>query len=108
MPEALPLVPSIPSYRVGVSLAGVQYILDVRWNAREGAWFLDVLAEDETPIRRGIKIVLGTLLGGREVSDEFPLGVLQAIDLTNTGTEAGLDDLGDRVVVLFYSFEELG
>lgn len=105
---ALPLVPSIPYYRVGTALAGAQYILDLRWNGRDESWYMDVLAEDETPIRLGIKVVLGTILGGREVDPLFPAGVLQAVDLTNSGTEAGLDDLGDRVQVYFYPFADMG
>lgn len=108
MPVALPLVPSLPNYRLGVALSGVQYLIDMRWNARDGAWYMDLLAEDETPIRRGIKVVLGILLGGREVNAEFPPGVFQAHDLTNRGAEAGLADLGDRVVVYYYTFVELG
>lgn len=108
MPESLPLFPSEPNYRVSVVLAGTLYVLDVRWNGRDEAWYLDVSTEDGNPIRTGIKVVLGALLGGRVVSDDFPLGVFQAVDTTNAGAEAGFDDLGDRVQIYFYSFDELG
>lgn len=105
---SLPLDPTAgPNYRVSTVLAGVQYVLDVRWNGRAEAWFLDVLNEEGDAIRRGIKIVLGTLLGGRAVAPDFPLGVFQAVDLTDSGTEAGLDDLGTRVQVYFYPFEDM-
>lgn len=105
---ALPLRPSNPSYRVGVALSGEQYVFAVRWNARDEAWYLDVLAADGTKLRTGIRVVLGTLLGGRVVLDTFPPGVLQAVDLTNAGREAGLDDLGDRVQIYYYPFEDMG
>lgn len=108
MAEKLDLIPSVANYRFSTALSGTQYLLDVRWNARDTAWYLDVLAEDETPLRLGIKIVLGALLGGRVVSDEFPAGVFIAHDLTNAGTDPGFDELGDRVVVYYYTFEELG
>lgn len=107
MPEQLPLVPSIPSYRVGTTLGGTQYLLDVRWNARDEAWFLDVLAEDETPVATGIKVVLGVFLGGRVVDAAFPDGLLLAADLTGRGLDAGFDDLGSRVVVNFFTRAEL-
>lgn len=107
MPQQLPLVPSIPSYRVGTALGGTQYVLDVRWNARDAAWYMDVLAEDETPIRHGIKIVLGALLGRRTIDPAFPAGIMIATDLSGSGVDAGLDDLGTRVIVLFYDGAEI-
>lgn len=107
MSVRLPLVPSIPNYRFGTALAGAQFVIDVRWNARDEAWYMDIREEDETLIRAGIKVVLGTLIGGRVTADKFPLGVFIAADLTARGEEAGLADLGDRVIVDFYSFEEL-
>lgn len=107
MPQLLPLIPSVPNYRVSTTLDGEQYILDVRWNGRDEAWYLDLLAEDETPIRRGMKVVLGVPLGARSVDLAFPDGFLLASDLSGAGREAGLDDLGARVRVYFYSREEL-
>jgi hypothetical protein len=105
---ALPLDPTVgPNQRFGTALSGTQYLFDVRWNGRDEAWYLDILAENGDPIRRGMRVVLGTLLGGRVVADAFPPGVLQAVDLTNSGTEAGLDDLGTRVQIYYYPFEDL-
>lgn len=106
MPARLPLVPTIPNYRVGTSLSGFQYILDIRWNARDEAWYMDVRSEDETLLLAGMKIVLGSILGGRVVDQDFPPGIMVAYDLANTGTEAGIDDLGVRVVVDYYGFDE--
>ncbi len=103
----LPFVPSIPNYRVATTLDGTQYVFDVRWNGREGAWYFDIRTEDATLIRAGIKIVLGALLGGREASAEMPAGVFLASDLAGTGTDAGIDDLGARVCVYYYSAGEL-
>lgn len=106
MIQTLPLIPSEPSYRVSTTLGSTQYLLDVHWNERAAAWFMDILASDETPLRNGIKIVLGALLGGRSVAPGFPDGVLVARDKSGAGVDAGLDDLGDRVVVLFIPYEE--
>jgi hypothetical protein len=101
----------IPNYRVGTMLGGVQYVLDVRWNGRAsdgaGAWYLDISTSAGVLIRAGIKIVLGALLGRRSVSPDFPRGVLIAADLSGAGVDATLDDLGTRVVVYFYTFDEL-
>lgn len=107
MPVLLPFVPSVPNYRVGTTLDGRTYILDVRWNGRDAAWYFDILAEDETPIRRGIKVVLGTSLGGRVSDPAFPQGIIAASDLSGAGIDAGLDDIGTRVGVYFFTFDEL-
>ncbi len=107
MPQQLPLAPSIANYRVGTVLGGVSYLLDVRWNGRAEAWYLDVLTEDEEPIRRGIKLVLGSALGRRCVDTRFPPGILVAADTSGAGIDAGFDDMGERVVVLYFAPEEL-
>ncbi len=107
MPQLLPLVPSLPSYRFGTLLAGEEFIIDVRWNGREGAWYFDVLAKNEAMLAAGMKIVLGSVLGGRNVPSTFPAGAFIAADLSGAGREAGFDDMGVRVQVYFYAQSEI-
>ncbi len=106
MPQELPLEPSTPSYRVSTTLGGVPYVLDVRWNARDDAWYLDIRDEEALAIRVGIRVVLGVMLGRRCVDPRFPAGFIFAADTSNRGEEAGLDDLGARVKVYFFTFAE--
>ena len=106
MPVALPLVPSVPSYRVSTALEDQQYIFDVRWNARDLAWYLDISTEADEIILRGLKIVLGTVLGARSTDTRLPPGLLIPADLTSSGRDATFDDLGTRVAVLYYTLEE--
>jgi hypothetical protein len=106
MPQQLPLTSEHPQYRFGTSLDGVQFTIDVRWNGRDEAWYMDVLTDDGTPIRRGIKMVLGTLLGGRCIDPGFPDGVLIAADQARLGRDATVDDLGERVAVFFIPYED--
>ena len=103
MAQRLPLIPSTPLYRFGTVLEGTPYVFDVRWNERGEFWAMDILQEDETPIRTGIRIVLGTLLGGRSKSENMLPGVLVATDLSGAEVDAGFDDLGVRVVVWYYN-----
>jgi hypothetical protein len=107
MPTQLPFIPSEFNYRVNSVVDGVEYIFDVRWNGRDEAWYMDLYDVDEDPIRTGMKIVLGSLIGRRSVDPRYPAGAFVASDLSNSGTDATFDDLGVRVVVFFYSFEEL-
>jgi hypothetical protein len=108
MPQELPLTSDDPDYEVATELGGVQVLLGVRWNTRDEAWYLSMFKEDGTPIRIGMRLVLGALLGGRCTDPAFPPGYLIAEDLDGTGIEAGIEDLGVRVRVLFWTSEELG
>lgn len=107
MPQLIPMIPTVPFYRFGTALDGIQFIFDVRWNGRDGAWYMDISTEDDILIAAGIKIVLGVLLGYRSVDPAFPRGGIIASDLSNTGRDATLDDLGTRVAVYFFPFAEL-
>lgn len=109
MAVELPLIPSEPFYTFGVDLEDTSYLIEMRWNGRDvpGAWYMSIMEEDGTPIRMGIKVVLGTFLGRRSVNAKFPPGLLVAIDLTGKGQDATLDDLGTRVVVYYYTAAEI-
>lgn len=107
MPRQLPLIPSVARYDFATVLAGTTFVFEVYWNERDAAWYFDLLAEDETPIRYGVKILLGSPLGRRSVSPLFPQGVLLASDLSGEERDATFDDLGVRVVVYFFTADEL-
>ena len=107
MAKALPFEPSTPFYTVSTTLSGTVYILNVRWNGRDEAWYFDLLASDGSPIRIGIKVVLGALLGGRCVDPRFPPGRIIAGDLSGEGRDATIDDIGRRVMVYYYENAEL-
>lgn len=103
MPAKLDIVPSVPAQRMRTN----SYVWDFRWNERAGAWFMDIFDENEDPIRVGVKVVLGTWLGRRCVDARFPPGAIVAVDTSGAGLDAGLDDLGTRVILLFYSGPEI-
>lgn len=107
MPVALPLVPSVPNYRFSTSLEGVQYIFDVRWNTRAASWYMDVSTEADEIIAYGLRLVLGSALGSRNADPRFPPGILIMFDNEGTGREAGLDDIGTRVSLLYYTPDEI-
>ena len=105
--RTLPLFASTPNYRIRCPLDGVLYIFDVRWNVRDSAWYMDVLQQDETPIRNGMKIVLGGNMGRASTDPFFQKYMLTAVDLTNSGRDATLDDIGVRVVVTVQSVTDI-
>ena len=102
-PVIIPLVPSIPWYRITTQIADTPYIFDVRWNVRDAAWYFDLFEIDETPIASGIKIVLGVPLGRRIKHALMRCGAFVAKDISGKWKDAGLDDLGTRVQLRYYS-----
>ncbi len=107
MPTQIPFISEEFNYSVSTTLLDQTYIFDVHWNGREGAWYFDLSDAEGVIIRAGIKIVLGALLGRRSVDSRFPAGTFIASDLSEEGVDATYTDLGTRVVVFFYSTEEI-
>lgn len=112
--QQLPLVGGLAFQTFDTVLSNTAFTVNVRWNAsddnRVGAWRMDLLDADGSRIFSGIKIVLGIALGRRCTDPRMPPGVFWAVDLAaaqaGTKRDATLDDLGTRVVVYYYPFDE--
>lgn len=108
MPQVLPLVPSVGDYTYTTTINGNTYNFRVRWNARDAAWYMDVADVVATPIASGIKILLGEPLGiSFAYVDPFTTGRFFARDTTGAKREATFDDLGVRVLVEYWSLNDL-
>ena len=103
---ALPVIPSVARYRFTTELDAVNYVLDFRWNTRAEAWFMDVLREDESPIRSSIKMMLGAVQGSEEQGEDFPPGDFVLEDASGAEIDATLDDFGVRVFLYYFSEDE--
>jgi len=86
----------------------VPLTLEFRWSTREACWYMNVRDEDEiAPFVEGVKVVVGWQLGRRAASVRNALGLFCAVDLSGAATDPGINDLGDRVQLLYYSRDEL-
>jgi hypothetical protein len=103
----IPFAPSISNQRFGTELNQLPYIFDARWNVSEGAWYFDLREVSLAPIVFGVKVVLGAYLGRRTNHPLFRRGVIVARDTSSKSREATLDDIGQRVVVRYYTAEEV-
>ena len=97
-------------HRFSTVLAGVEYTFTTRYNERNGVWYTDLgLASTEETLVAGIPILIGC-----DLLAPYGLGIgsMLAIDLraaaaTETAgvlpqsVDAGPDDLGTRVVVVY-------
>jgi hypothetical protein len=99
----LPVIPGGEprEYRFQIDLDGTTYELFFTWNDRAAAWYMDLLGLDGNYIRSGIKVVTGTPLLARISADDRPFGDIIAIDQEGEDLDAGLEDLGDRIVLIY-------
>lgn len=107
MPLTIPLRSDLTHYDLQVILDGLVYTLEFRWNTRESSWYMDIKTEDETLILASIKVVIDTPLGKRCADARMPPGVLLAQDSSDAKIEAGVNDLGARVILLYFEASEL-
>ena len=106
MPSVIRLTPSTPLQGGSVTLDGEPYVLRVRWNTSDAAWYLDAWERDgTTPIAFGVKLVLGARLGSTYNHALFAAGMFM-LDLSDTGAEAGFDDLGTRVLLIHMTADD--
>jgi hypothetical protein len=81
-------------------LERVEYLLEFWWNERESAWYFR-LADSAGDDLRLCKLTLDWPLLRGLVDDRRPPGELIATDTLGTGAPAGLQDLGQRVIVRY-------
>lgn len=100
------ILPSVADQRLKVVLDGETFILRARWNASAGQWMLDV--EDAAGvILAGIPMTLAMPYLRRYADRRLPRGELLIIDTSAQDLEAGLDDLGARVKLLYIEAADL-
>lgn len=88
-------------YEVEVELSGTPFLLRFTWNYRSEFWYVTISDTDGNVVAGNRKITVGTpLLYGVPGTDK-PDGELIAIDTSGAGQEAGLEDLGDRVLLFW-------
>jgi hypothetical protein len=96
-----------PFFDVQVTLEDVTYTLELRWNVRSSAWYMNVLdAEGVTMLQAGIKLVADWMLASYSVGAQPP-GAFVARDTSGQGIDPTLEDLGTRVQLLYFSTEDL-
>ncbi len=107
MVAVIPFRPSDNNYRLVVPFDNVPTLIDTRWNAIDEAWYIDLRAEDESPIALNLKIVLGTNLARRSTHPFFYGQVLVPFDTSGKKKDAGYDDLGARVIVQRFTIADI-
>ena len=82
---------------------GARYEVTVRWNDRAGVWVMDIV----DPTTGATLVSAMPIVLGADLLQSFApeLGTMLAIDTSadvGLGVDAGVDDLGTRVIVLWF------
>mgnify|MGYP000964135267 CR=1 FL=1 len=105
--QILPVIPGVSPQRFSVALGNAVYLFDLRWNPRDECWFLDAFDEDGTAIFHGAKVVLGSHVGRLHRHRLTADGALIAADTSGRLADAGFEDLGRRVLLVYVPADEL-
>jgi hypothetical protein len=97
----LAVVSDAPHYDFSSTLEGKLLTFELRWNERSGAWFLSLFDDTGAAIFSGRRVVLGADLLGRSSDSRLPPGMLIAYDASGADLDAGRNDLGSRVQLLY-------
>jgi hypothetical protein len=91
-----------------LSLDGVLFTLELRWNSRAQAWSMDLYDAASNLLAGGLRLVADTpLLERFGKRDDFPAGDFIAFDSSAQGLDPGYEDLGTRVSLLYVTAEEV-
>lgn len=108
MALTIPLQNDLPFFSMQVELENSTYGLEFRYNEASEAWFVSISTADGTPIVSGARLVVDWPLFGRYADDRLPPGILIAQDTTGARQDPGLEDLGTRTLLLYFTSEETG
>jgi hypothetical protein len=104
----IPIKSDATYYDLQVTLEDVTYTIEFRWNVRLESWFMNILdAEGVNLIRAGLRLVVGWPLNAY-TAVRNPPGAFVLVDTTGAEEEAGLEDLGDRHQLFYFTSTELG
>ena len=96
-----------PRYSIEVELDGTNFVLEFEWNDRAASWFLDVRDEARVLLLAGVRVVVGFPLIARYRDPKLPKGDLSAVDTSGLDLDPALEDLGDRVLLIYTPFDEI-
>jgi hypothetical protein len=101
MTQVIALPELSPHFTQRVDLDGTSYLLELQWIQREARWYFRLATEQDETIVGLRKLVVDWDLLRSCTDARRPPGKLFALDTSGTGTKAGFDDLGDRVLICY-------
>lgn len=93
----IPTRSDLPAFSQKIELDGTVFTLKMRYNERYERWILDILTQEETPIRVGIVMLTNIPLLFQYSEALLPPGEFICLHKDGISDNAKRDDLGDTV-----------
>ncbi len=94
-------------YSFECDLDDVTFQFVFEWNDRDSGWYMSIADVNGVALLSGRRVVLGYPLTNIYTDRRLPAGTLVAVDTTGSDEEPGLQDLGDRVILMYVEAAEL-
>lgn len=101
----IPLQNGNPNFEFKTELSGVTYTFHFRYNTRSACWVMDLSTAVGDPILTGIAVRLGIDLLSQFEDDRLPPGRLFAINYNDEYAEAGINNFGTDVAIVYQETE---
>lgn len=97
----VPTRSDLKAYEMQVELQGITYTLNFRYNERMDRWLLDIADSIGVELLNGIVLLTNVPLTDDYVIAGLPPGRFICEDTTGQNKDAGADDLGNDVRLLY-------
>jgi hypothetical protein len=97
----IPTRSDLKAYEMQLELDGVTYTLGFRFNERLGLWVMDIGDANENDLLNGIPLLTNVPLTDDYVAEGLPPGRFICEDTTGQSRDAGAEDLGNGVRLLY-------
>lgn len=97
----IPVRSDFKAYTIQVDLEGVTYTLNFRFNTRLQNWVMDIADAAGTDLLNGVVLLTNVALTSYVVKDGLPPGKFICIDESGANRDAGIEDLGNDVKLLY-------
>jgi hypothetical protein len=87
-------------YSLRLSLGGIVFAFELKWNPRDASWALAV-SDASGNLLLSKKICVGVPMAWRYANASLPRGEFLAVDTSGAQIDPGLTELGSRVLLTF-------
>lgn len=108
MAKIIPIPTGANAVAARVPLDDEYFVLTFRWNHRAQRWYMDVADTTGVMVASGLAVCADTPLTAHLAGyDRMPRGILVAVDGTDSGIDPGLEELGQRVKIVYLEEADL-
>lgn len=97
----IPVRSDLKAYEFQIELDGNIFTLGFRFNERMGRWLMDIADSVGVEILNGVVLLTNVPLTDDYVKEGLPPGRFICEDRTGQNLDAGIDDLGNNIVLLY-------